>query len=71
MYDKKYLIDLADDGLEGYELLELINHMANYSHAYLTPEQRSLVDEIESVLNYIYVRDQLEDGDEDGTHTDD
>jgi hypothetical protein len=71
MYDKKYLIDLADDGLEGYELLELINHMANYSRAYLTTEQRSLVDEIESVLNYIYVRDQLEDGDEDGSHTDD
>lgn len=74
-WDTEYLLQVADNDMEGYELLSLISHMSTYAHGCLTPSQQKLVDEIEQVLSYIYVRDQLEDankikaslGDEDGS----
>lgn len=78
-YETEFLLEIADDSIEGYELLTLINHMATYCHGVLTHRQQEVVDEVEDVLNFIYMRDKLEDakkekesqGDEDGTHSDD
>lgn len=81
--DTEFLLQIADNDMEGYELLSLISHMSTYAHGCLNSTQQKLVDEIEQVLTFIYVRDKLDDaknerladmnpsGDEDGTHTDD
>lgn len=83
---KNYLLDyyvtLADAEMDGYELLALVSHMSNYCGNVFTKEQREMVDAVEEALNYIYVRDSLEEVEaerqadresvaEDGTDTDD
>jgi len=60
-WDTEYLIEIADRDMEGYELLSLISHMSIYASGSLTKSQQALVDEVEHVLAYIYVRDQLDD----------
>jgi len=68
MRNIKYLIQIADKSLDGYELLALISHMSTYARSCLTNEQKEIVDNVENALNYIYVRDQLKDGDKDGAN---
>ncbi len=60
-YETEFLLQIADDSIEGYELLTLINHMSTYCNGVLTHRQKEVVDEVEDVLNFIYMRDKLED----------
>lgn len=78
--DTDALVCLADQDMLPYELLEIIVTLANGSITALSPRQRGLVLEIENVLNYIFIRDKLDDfkkqygedaGGSDGTDTDD